>query len=239
MLRFGMTTYLVQSLAKLKEFEGCVPWMYLDTIGRVTVGVGLMLPNVEAALALPFLAAGGQAATSEQIAAEFVRVSGLLKGRSATFYRHGGDLELAEATIEAKLLEVIGQFERSLRAKLPKYDHLPDGVKMALIDMIYNLGPSKLFAQYPKLLQAVTAGDWVQAAEACLRRGPGGARNAWTREQFLSAGVGVIRAEAEILLGGLRRALPLVSAAALAAFGLWIILRRGRQRGDGREATRK
>ena len=42
--------------AKLKEFEGCVPWMYRDTVGKVTVGVGLMLPDINAAQALPFLA---------------------------------------------------------------------------------------------------------------------------------------------------------------------------------------
>ena len=46
-----MATYLEQSLEKLKEFEGCVPWMYRDTVGKVTVGVGLMLPDVEAAQA--------------------------------------------------------------------------------------------------------------------------------------------------------------------------------------------
>jgi len=40
-----VATYLEQSLAKLKEFEGCVPWMYRDTVGKITVGVGLMLPD--------------------------------------------------------------------------------------------------------------------------------------------------------------------------------------------------
>jgi len=47
-------TYLEQSLEKLKEFEGSVPWMYRDTVGKVTVGVGFMLPNAEAAQALAF-----------------------------------------------------------------------------------------------------------------------------------------------------------------------------------------
>jgi len=46
----------------LKEFEGCVPWMYRDTVGKVTVGVGLMLPDAKTAQALPFLA-GSEPAT--------------------------------------------------------------------------------------------------------------------------------------------------------------------------------
>ena len=35
------TTYL----PKLKEFEGSIPYMYLDTTSNVTVGVGNMLPS--------------------------------------------------------------------------------------------------------------------------------------------------------------------------------------------------
>lgn len=226
-----MGTYLEQSLEKLREFEGCVRWMYLDTVGKVTVGVGLMLPDVEAALALPFLAPGGQAATHEQIAAEFARVSGQPKGRPAAFYRHSNSLDQAEATIEGKLREVIGELERSLRARLPMYDDLPDGVKMALLDMVYNLGPAKLFAQYPTFLRAITTGDWVQAAAACLRRGPGDTRNAWTREQFLTASIGVIKAEAEVLFAGIKRVVPFMAAAGLAVLGLWMVLR-----SEGRKA---
>ena len=69
-----MSGYFDQSLAQLKSFEGCVSWMYRDTVGRVTVGVGLMLPDAATACALPFQTAVGAAATSEQIAAEFARV---------------------------------------------------------------------------------------------------------------------------------------------------------------------
>jgi hypothetical protein len=68
---------------------------------------------------------------------------------------------------------------------------------MALLDMIYNLGPAGLFKGFPHLVAAIQTGAWAQAAEHCIRRGPGAARNDWTREQFLSAVVGTIKAEAE------------------------------------------
>jgi GH24 family phage-related lysozyme (muramidase) len=42
-------------LPKLKVFEGSVPYMYLDTTGNVTVGVGKMLPNAAAAQKLGFI----------------------------------------------------------------------------------------------------------------------------------------------------------------------------------------
>ena len=62
---------------------------------------------------------------------------------------------------------------------------------MGLLDMVYNLGPGKLFAEYPRLLRAVEAGDWKAAAAASHRRGPGEARNAWTQQQFLSAATAI------------------------------------------------
>jgi GH24 family phage-related lysozyme (muramidase) len=194
-----VANYLEQSLTKLKEFEGCVPWMYRDTVGKVTIGVGLMLPSAEAAQTLPFFA-GAHPATPQQIAAEFARVDAMVTGRPFTFYKAPSSLELTQQTIDANLTAILQQFEADLRARIPHYDALPDGVKMALLDMIYNLGPVGLFKGFPHLMTAVETGAWTQAAANCLRHGPSPERNAWTREQFLSTVVTEIKAEAEGLL---------------------------------------
>lgn len=191
-----MATYFEQSLVKLKEFEGCVPWMYLDTVGKVTVGVGVMLPDAASATGLPFRTAG-RVATVEEIRAEFARVSGMPAGRAAAFYRCIREMELEQAAIDSRLRIVLQGFEGNLRSALAEYASLPDAVKMALLDMAYNLGPAGLLKGYPRMIEAVEQGAWAQAAAACLRRGPSAERNAWTRQQFLSAVVGAIRAEAE------------------------------------------
>jgi GH24 family phage-related lysozyme (muramidase) len=204
-----VANYIEQSLAKLKEFEGCVPWMYRDTVGKVTVGVGLMLPNAVAATALPFIL-DGRAATPTEIATEFARVDAMTLGRAAAFYKVPSSLELSQATIDAKLSAVLQGFEADLRTQLPHYDGLPDGVKMALLDMIYNLGPAGLFKGFPHLIAAVETGSWAQAAAHCMRRGPSTARNAWTREQFLEAVVTTIKAEAEGWLTRIRLQLRLM-----------------------------
>jgi GH24 family phage-related lysozyme (muramidase) len=191
-----VATYLEQSLAKLKEFDGCVPWMYRDTVGKVTVGVGLMLPDAKAAASLPFVV-GTRAATPEEIAAEYARVDAMAVGRASAFYKTPTSLVLTQQTIDAKLTSVLGGFEADLRGQFPHYDAFPDGVKMALLDMIYNLGSAGLFKGFPHLVAAIQTGAWMQAAEHCIRRGPSTARNNWTREQFLSAVIGTIKAEAE------------------------------------------
>jgi GH24 family phage-related lysozyme (muramidase) len=201
-----MPTYLDQSIAQLKLFEGCVPWMYLDTVGKVTVGVGLMLPNVAAACALAFTTSQG-AATPAQIAADFNRVFALARGKVSAYYRSPSSPELPQSIIDAKLLSVLTGFESTLRTHLPNYDALPDPVKLALLDMAYNLGPAGLLAGYPHLIRDVEAGAWAQAAATCQRRGPSPDRNAWTQQQFLSAIVPTLQAEAESWLSRLKQSL--------------------------------
>ncbi len=58
--------------------EGCVPYMYLDVLGLVTVGVGNLVDPITLAQALPLrfknrpgIAAPGSPATPDQIAAEW------------------------------------------------------------------------------------------------------------------------------------------------------------------------
>jgi len=192
-----MAMYLDESLAKLKEFEGCVPWMYRDTVGSVTVGVGLMLPDAGAAQGLPF-SLQDRTATAEEIAADFKRVMQLPSAREAAYYKAVTSPELPQETIDAKLRAVLVEFDGEIRAKLKGYDSLPDDVKLALLDMAYNLGPAGLFREYPKMLAAVKAGAWAQAAAESVRNGPSAARNSWTRAMFLSgAVVATMRAEAE------------------------------------------
>jgi GH24 family phage-related lysozyme (muramidase) len=189
-----MSTYLDQSLAQLEHFEGAIPWMYLDTRGHVTVGVGLMLPDVEAAQRLAFATANG-VSSADEVAAEFERVHGLPMGRPAPFYRQPGAPELPAAAIADVLRQVLEGFDAELRGHFDGYDSFPDPIKLALLDMIYNLGPDGLFKGYPRLCAAVAAGNWAAAAAGCHRNGPGAERNQWTRDQFASV-LGKVEASA-------------------------------------------
>jgi GH24 family phage-related lysozyme (muramidase) len=192
-------SYLDQSLSMLEHFEGAIPWMYLDTAGHVTVGVGLMLPDVPAAQHLPFQIAA-RPATPEEIAAEFTRVHAMPMGRPAQFYRHDSAPELPQPEIDALLRTVLIGFEGELRTRLTAYDAFPDGVKLALLDMAYNLGPVGLLQGYPRLITAVEAGNWAAAAANSFRHGPGAARNQWTQQMFLQSVVPSIKASTDGVL---------------------------------------
>lgn len=217
-----MATYLEQSLAMLKQFEGCVSWMYRDTSGNVTVGVGTMLPTPHAAAALPFEVAGA-AVSPEEIGAEFARVNALPAGRLPAFYRQLGSPQLPMSAVEDRLRSALLEFETALRQHLPRYDGLPDRAKLGLLDMAYNLGVTGLLHGYPRLLAAIAAGNWAEAAAQCFRHGIPAERNSWTRLEFLAAAavagvVGEVKAVAAELRSLLRW------AAAAAALG-WLVFR--------------
>lgn len=179
-----MAEYLETALTQIETFEGCVPWMYLDRTGRVGVGVGVVLPDVAAAQRLPFQM-GARAATEGEIAAEFARVAGLPMGRPAQFYRRAEAPELETSVICALLRTTLVGFDGELREKLAGYDGYPDGVKIALLDMAYNLGPAELLSRFLRLVQAVEAGAWAEAATGSFRPGSGRARNQWTTRMLL------------------------------------------------------
>lgn len=180
-------SYLDDSLAHLEIFEGTVPWMYLDTKGFVTVGVGELLGNAAKAETLAFVDPDGEPSTQDAILDEFNRVSSLIPAKVAAFYRSPTSPVLPHAAIDTLLMNHLNFFDGQLAARFPNYADFPDPAKLGLLDMIYNLGQVGLFQHFPHFMAAVDKQDWLGAATNCHRVGPSQARNDWSRQQFLDA----------------------------------------------------
>ncbi len=179
--------YLDDSLAHLEVFEGIVPWMYLDTRGYVTVGVGEMLATAARAQALGFVDGNNQPISSDAILADYNRVSALPPAKTAAFYRSPASAILPHAAIDALLMQHLTFFDGQLSQQFASYSDFPDPAKLGLLDMIYNLGVTGLFKGYPTFMGYVQKQDWSNAAAQCHRNGPNQARNDWTTQQFLAA----------------------------------------------------
>jgi GH24 family phage-related lysozyme (muramidase) len=180
-------SYLDDSLAHLEIFEGTVPWMYLDTKGFVTVGVGELLASVDKAGTLAFVDPDGEPCAQEAILNEFNRVSALVPAKVAAFYRSPTSPVLPHAAIDTLLMNHLNFFDGQLATRFGNYAGFPDPAKLGLLDMIYNLGQVGLFQHFPHFTAAVDKQDWLGAAANCHRVGPSQARNDWTRQQFLAA----------------------------------------------------
>jgi GH24 family phage-related lysozyme (muramidase) len=165
----------------LPEFEGCVPWMYLDGGGNVTCGVGCMLPSSESAV---------EVYDDPEAANDWEYVSTLEPGYAADFYQSGTKCRLTQEQIDGQLADDQNAATEKLRDSAPDSTSWPECVQDACRDIIFNTGNIDGF---PSMLAAIRAGDWDTAADESHRKqvpDPGGipqSRNDWTRDSILWA----------------------------------------------------
>lgn len=170
------------------RWEAQCPWMYLDTKGLVTVGVGNLLPTAESAVALPFndaFAAG--LALERSVRQAWLEVHGMRPGMIASFYK-GQRPFLTSANIRMVLTHRLeGEFLPGLRHIFLDFDKLPDAAQGALLDMAFNLGLGGFYNGFPKLTAAVRTEDFLTAANECHRSTCRDDRNKWTQDLFSTA----------------------------------------------------
>ena len=174
----------------LEKYEGKIEHMYLDTKGYVTVGVGHLLKDVAAAQALNFIhQSGGQEATAEEVNTDYDTVKKQPKGLFASSYKQYTKLALSSADIDALTDGHISSFEKELTIIYgeEEFTAFPSEVRLALFDMIFNLGMPKLRDGFPTLNKLVKAKDWAAAAGESSRRGIADDRNQYVKDLFLSA----------------------------------------------------
>lgn len=177
------------------ELEGTVPWMYLDTKGNVTAAIGLMLPDIAAAMALPFWTPGfTRFSTDLEVSLEFGRVSKMAPGFKPTAYRNNVLSPLLRGVdIDAMLAKELGGLIAELVGAFPAFWSWPQPAQLGALDMIYNLGGTKLlgsaerFSAFPDWKAAAMREDWPVCMEQCERGGISSIRNTWTQGQFNDA----------------------------------------------------
>jgi GH24 family phage-related lysozyme (muramidase) len=177
----------LHTLQRTKRLEGSIPHMYLDTRGNVTVGVGQLLANADAAAVLAFVRkSDGKTATTEEKRADWTTIRGQKKGKLAKHYDQFANLALPDTEIDALLRKSLQGCEGALKGIFADYDTFPAAVQEALLDMVFNLG-SGGFRKFSKLIDAAKKKKWRVCATECHRRGISEARNTETRRLFESA----------------------------------------------------
>ncbi|WP_159819900.1 hypothetical protein [Colwellia sp. 20A7] len=175
----------------MKKYEGNIPHMYLDTKGKVTVGVGHLLKDVEAAKKVPFTFRDtGAVASVKQIEDEFKLIKSKPFGsQAAPFYKPFTKLVITEAVREAQVEQHIRTFESELKIiyGASEFSSYPNDVKLALFDMIFNLGMPELKDEFPNFNKHMKVRDFKQAAIESNRKDVSAERNTYVRNLFKSA----------------------------------------------------
>lgn len=190
-------------LEQIERFEGRVNHFYLDSVGKVTIGIGHLVASEKAAAELPLYIPRMfgwwlRKASAEEKQAEYQFV--LLNGPNnpqrykASYYKQFTRLIMLDDDIEKLLLNHINSFYSELSRLYNRnngfyrdFDEFPDEVQMALFDMIFNLGMTNLRSAWPKFNGAINMEDWKTAAEESRRRQVAPARNDYVRDLLLAA----------------------------------------------------
>jgi GH24 family phage-related lysozyme (muramidase) len=179
--------YLDDAVQATAGFEGRIHWMYLDTKGNVTVGVGQLLPTPDAASEFRFRRHTAEFATQAEIRAEFVLVRDMKAGLVPLSYRRFSSLLLASEDIDSNLSSTMADCVLELGKLFPDFQAYPDPAKIALLDMRFNLGITRLREEFPKFCALVKAQNWLGACLESRRQDIAAHRNDWTAEQFMLA----------------------------------------------------
>ncbi|KQN46910.1 hypothetical protein ASE93_12425 [Serratia sp. Leaf50] len=186
------------------KWEGLVHNMYADTKGNVTVGIGTLLSNVDDAKKMKFgkrntFHAHGDdeisytSASDDQVAAAYQHVKDVFNDPTIKNKRSAwaaSSIVLNDDQIGQSLITRTISDQSALESLYSGYGDFPADAKVALHDMIYNLGLTNLKNEFPNFNAAINRRDWNTAAAESHRTGIQDARNDATKNQLLSAAKG-------------------------------------------------
>ena len=158
----------------LKQNEGNIPYMYLDSKNLVTVGIGTYLKTAADAAALIFYHRKSLlAATAEEIKTAYAAVAAAAPdktkfphGKKASAYETTTDLEMTPTDIGTRWLADVKSFQALLPSYFTGFASYPADARQALTDIAYQYGASGASkADKGALKKAATDGDWSAAAD--------------------------------------------------------------------------
>jgi len=201
----AITTETRATLQKnLSLYEGKINHLYLDTKGKVTVGVGHLVANKNTVSGITLYKVKNklftQPATLQEKMAEYANIAKLPWGKryTAKSFEPHTTLKMKDFDIKVLLNKHIDSFYLELKNIYKKdngysenFENFDSNIQLALFDMIFNLGAPKLKNNFPKFNKAIKANDFESAAKESHRLDVDHLRNEYVNNLFLSIKVEV------------------------------------------------
>ncbi len=163
------------------DFEGFAQHMYLDVKGNVTVGIGHLIPDAEAATRLNF----HHRETNGEVDDKHKR-----KGKVHAMHKRNAYLDVLTSKITNGSLKafidethidldpvVIGDIFRNdvnnfideLTHCFPDFETYPASAQLGMLDLIYNIGRANFCGGFPVFQKALKFRNWIKVAEESHR----------------------------------------------------------------------
>lgn len=188
-----------QLVTVLLEHERLVAWLYCDSKGYVTVGVGDKV-GASSVLTMPFVHQSNVVhASADEKQAAYYRVRDFGKKHpklTANAYSAVSDLRLPHDFCLRRLrYRVKSEFVPAVEKHCPEFAAFPTAAKLVLADIAYNVGTAG-FARFTQLIDACNAFAFEAASfevhtakegEDPKRPETWGRRNRWRKQTMLEA----------------------------------------------------
>jgi hypothetical protein len=158
-----------------EPLEGRIPHLYLDILGLVSCGVGLLVDPVELAVRLPWRKRDGSPATDHEVREAWQR----LKARQDLAQRHVSHalavtgLLLSDEDIDAAVAKKLAaNAEFVQQHHFPDFARFPADAQLGIMSMAWAMGPG-FPTKFPHFTRAVLTGNWAGAQADCTIREEG------------------------------------------------------------------
>lgn len=191
-------TVRIEVVNNILKFEKKINHFYLDSVGKVTVGVGHLIPNKMAVGTVTMYKVvnklPGIIATAQEKQKEYDTILKQKRGYKAEWYAKYTTLAMKDSDSTALLNRHIDTFYKELTTIYKKakgypddFDNMDKNIQAALFDMIFNLGAKKITTKFPTFNKALKSGDWIKAATESNRPQISPQRNIYVKNKFLAA----------------------------------------------------
>src|SRR5665213_2444313 len=177
-----------EATSELQGHEDSTDYMYRDTTGHTTVGIGHQISSENEAQQIKFNN-GDKPATTAEISTGFkaVKNSTLPLNTRASSFASLSTLRAPQSVITELFTGDVASAEAGAKSIFAGYDSYPESVKTALVDMVFNLGAAGVKNKFQDFVKAVTARNWTEAAKESNRPQIGADRNAYIKALFENA----------------------------------------------------
>lgn len=122
-------------------------------------------------------------ATAVEIKTDYDAVKKQPGNRLASFYKRFTKLQMSKQEMDKLTNKHIDSFYKEIKQIFSDFDRFPSEAKLALLDIIFNVGMTDLKNRWPNISKAVKAKDWGKAALASNRKAPvSAARNKYVKD---------------------------------------------------------
>lgn len=169
-IRYGFNEFEKHAI----NFEGFAPYMYLDVKGNVTVGIGHLIPDAEAATRLKFhhrTKKGKVDAVHKRNAYLKVLNSGITNGSPEAF-RDVTHIDLDPEVIGDIFKNDVNDFVYELihTKGFTEFETYPGPAQRGVLDLAFNFGMPQFVSLYENFQAALSERNWVEVAEQSSRK---------------------------------------------------------------------